>query len=65
MKRSKVNYDSAMKQFDLLLPDDFKEPYKNALTLCKDVAPGEKNPCEAAYKILICFRDNNPKFTFV
>lgn len=65
MKKSKVNYDGAMKQFDLLLPDDMKEPYTSALTKCKDIANGEKNPCEAAYKLLVCFRDNNPKFTFV
>lgn len=65
MKKSKINYDSAMKQFDLLLPDDMKEHYKSALTICKDVVNGEKNPCEAAYKVVVCFRDNNPKFTFV
>lgn len=65
MKKSKINYEAAMKQFDLLLPDDYKEPYKSALTTCKDAANGEKNPCEAAYKLLICFKDNNPKFTFV
>lgn len=65
MKKSKVNYDAAMKQFDLLLPDDMKEPYSAALTRCKDVTNGEKNSCEAAYKLLMCFKDNNPKFTFV
>lgn len=65
MKKSKINYEAAMKQFDLLLPDDMKEPYKSALTKCKDVSNGEKNPCEAAYKLLICFKDSNPKFTFV
>lgn len=65
MKKAKVNYEAAMKQFDLLLPDDYKEPYKSALTKCKDEGNGEKQMCEAAYKILICFRDNNPKFTLV
>lgn len=54
-----------MKQFDLLLPDDMKDPYKNALTTCKDSANGEKNACEAAYKLLTCFAANNPKFSFV
>lgn len=65
MKKSKVNFDAAMKQFDTLLPDDFKDPYKAALTMCKDSANGEKNACEAAYKLVLCFKDNNPKFTFV
>lgn len=65
MRKSKVNYDAAMKQFDLLLPEDIKEVYKAALTRCKDSANGEKNACEAAYKVVVCFSTDNPKFTFV
>lgn len=65
MKKSKINYEAAMKQFDMLLPDEMKGPYLSALTTCKDAANGEKNACEAAFKLLICFKDNNPKFTFV
>lgn len=64
MKKNKINYDGAMKQFDALLPDEMVEPYKAALTTCKDSTNGEKNACEAAYKFLICFYNNNPKFTF-
>lgn len=63
MRKNKINFDAAMKQFDALLPDNMKEPYKNALIKCKDVANGEKNACEAAYKLLICFVNNNPEFT--
>lgn len=48
MRKSKVNYDAAMKQFDLLLPDSMKDDYKNALTKCKDSANGEKNACEVS-----------------
>lgn len=65
MRKSKVNFDAAMKQFDLLLPDDMKEVYKSALTTCKEATNGEKNACEAAYKMVICFANNNSKFTFV
>lgn len=65
MRKSKVNYDAAMKQFDLLLPDDMKDDYKTALTKCKDSANGEKNACEAAFKVVVCFSTENPKFTFV
>lgn len=65
MKKNKINYDAAMKQFDTLLPDNMRDPYKEALTKCKDVAGGEKNPCEVAYKLIMCFRNNNPMFTFV
>lgn len=60
MKKNKVNYDSAMKQFDTMLPDDIKDDYKNALTTCKDATGGEKNACEAAYKFILCFHKNNP-----
>lgn len=65
MKKNKVNYDAAMKQFDTMLPDDMKDDYKNALTACKDAAAGEKNACEAAYKFILCFQKNNPQFAFV
>lgn len=51
LRKSKIQYDAAMKQFDLLLPDSMKESWKGALTACKDSAQGEKNPCEAAYKL--------------
>lgn len=65
MRKSKINYDAAIKQFDMLLPDEIKEDYKSSLTACKDSANGEKNACEAAYKVVVCFADNNNKFTFV
>lgn len=65
MRKSKINYDGAMKQFDLLLPDSMRDDYKNALNACKDSTEGEKNACEAAYKMIICFANNNSKFTFV
>lgn len=65
MKKNKVNYDSAMKSFDTMLPDDMKDDYKNALTACKDATAGEKNACEAAHKFIVCFHKNNPQFSFV
>lgn len=63
MKKSKINYDSAMKQFDTLLPEDYKDPYKTALTTCKDSTAGVKDPCEAAYAFVKCFQANNPLFS--
>lgn len=65
MRKSKINYEAAIKQFDLLLPDSMKEEYKNAMTICKDSTDGEKNACEAAHKMIVCFANSNPKFTFV
>lgn len=64
MKKSKINYDAAIKQFDVLLPEDYREPFKNALTICKDSTGGVKDPCDAAINLIKCFSDNNPKFTF-
>lgn len=64
MKKNKVAYDSAMKQFDVLLPADFKEPFKTGLGKCKDATGGVKNACDAAYNFLKCFYENNSKFTF-
>lgn len=49
---------------DVLLPDDYKEPYKTALDKCKDSTGGAKNPCDAAYNVLVCFHAHNSKFTF-
>lgn len=65
MRKSKINYDGAMSQFDSMLPEHLKDDYKNALTKCKDSTGGEKNACEAAYKFVNCFADNNPQFSFV
>lgn len=64
MKKNKILYDAAMKQFDVLLPEDYKEPYKHAMEKCKDATGGAKNPCDAALNFLKCFYDNNSKFTF-
>lgn len=65
MRKSKINYDAAMKQFELLLPDNLKDSYKSALTTCKDAPGGEKNACESAYKFAVCFADANPNYRFV
>lgn len=64
MKKNKVTYETALKQFDALLPDDLVEPYKNGLTICKDSTGGVKSALEVAYVLLKCFYANNPKFTF-
>lgn len=65
MRKSKVNVEASLKQFDMLLPDNIREDWKSALTTCKDATGGEKNACEAAYKLVLCFAENNPSFRFV
>jgi hypothetical protein len=36
MKKGKLNYESALKQIDVMLPDELKEPTKNSLEQCKN-----------------------------
>lgn len=36
MKKNKLNYDAAIKQMDMLLPDDMLDDNKNAITICKE-----------------------------
>ncbi|XP_014096691.2 general odorant-binding protein 19a [Bactrocera oleae] len=64
MKKGKFLYESALKQIDLLMPDNYKEDYRNGLTKCKDVTSGIKNNCDASYALLICMRDNISMFLF-
>ncbi|KAJ6636623.1 General odorant-binding protein 72 [Pseudolycoriella hygida] len=47
MKKNKLNYDAAIKQMDMLLPDELLEDNKFAIGTCKDSANGVKDACEA------------------
>lgn len=64
MKKNKILLESTKKQFDALLPNEYKEPWKHALDVCKDSSGGVKNACDAAMNFVKCFHANNPKFTF-
>ncbi|XP_054728757.1 general odorant-binding protein 19a [Anastrepha obliqua] len=64
MKKGKFLLESSLKQVDLLMPDDYKDEYRNGLTNCKDAANGIKNNCDASYVLLICMRDQIKKFMF-
>lgn len=64
MKKNKINYDATIKQIDLLMPDDIKDPYKNALGMCKDSGVGIKDNCDAAYAILKCLMKEYPEMLF-
>lgn len=63
MKKNKVNFEQTIKQFDALLPEEYKEPWIHALTVCQEEVRVVKNPCESAYNIVTCFHANNDKFT--
>lgn len=63
-KKGKVNYDAAMKQIDLLLPESYKEPTRNALNVCRESGKGIKDNCDAGYDIAKCIHDVNPYFGY-
>ncbi|XP_059621568.1 general odorant-binding protein 72-like [Phlebotomus argentipes] len=64
MKRGKVNVPASLKQIDVLVPEDLKDDYRNALDACKDSAKGIKDNCEAAYAFLKCTHVKNPSYDF-
>lgn len=64
MKKGKFNYEVAIKQIDVMMPDNLKGSFKNGMGNCKNAADGIKNNCEAAFTLLNCLRDNIPEFTF-
>ncbi|XP_075977203.1 general odorant-binding protein 72-like [Anticarsia gemmatalis] len=60
MKNNKFNYEAALKQADLLLPDEIKEPAKEALAACKKVPESYKDMCDASFFITKCVYEHNP-----
>ncbi|GAB0089728.1 General odorant-binding protein 72 [Sergentomyia squamirostris] len=64
MKRGKFQYENSKKQAEILLPDEIKEPTIRAMTACKSSTDGIKDPCEAAFSLLNCFKQNNDAFFF-
>lgn len=64
MKKNKVTYEAAIKQMDLLMPDEIREQYKGSLTTCKDSTDGIKDNCEAAQTLLKCLMKINADMKF-
>ncbi|XP_019528846.3 general odorant-binding protein 72 [Aedes albopictus] len=64
MRKGKVNADGAIKQVDLLIPVEIGEPTKKAFDICRNSADGIKNNCEAAWALVKCLHQNNPKYFF-
>ncbi|XP_053673286.1 general odorant-binding protein 72-like [Anopheles nili] len=64
MKKGKITADSAIRQVDLLIPEEIAVPTIKAFNICRDSANGIKNSCEAAYVLLKCLHANNPKYFF-
>lgn len=64
MKRSKINIEAALKQFNMLLPDSIKEPFINGFNICKDKPKGLKDQCEAGFTLTKCMQENIKGFVF-
>ncbi|XP_011557112.1 general odorant-binding protein 72-like isoform X2 [Plutella xylostella] len=64
IKNGKLNYEAAMKQADLLLPEEIKEPAKAAITSCRKVADQYKDICEACFYSTKCIYTQNPDIFF-
>ncbi|OWR42851.1 OBP8 protein [Danaus plexippus plexippus] len=64
IKNNKLNYEAAIKQADLLLPDEIKEPTKEAITACRKVADSYKDICEASFHVTKCIYNHNPSIFF-
>nr|ALS03863.1 odorant-binding protein 15 [Ectropis obliqua] len=60
IKNGKLNYEAAIKQADLLLPDEIKEPAKESITVCRKVSDQYKDICEASFHTTKCIYNNNP-----
>ncbi|XP_041981620.1 uncharacterized protein LOC121735018 [Aricia agestis] len=61
IKNNKLNYESTLKQIDLMYPPELRGPVKEALEKCKDVATKYKDVCEASFWTAKCVYDTDPK----
>ncbi|XP_045773896.1 general odorant-binding protein 72-like [Maniola jurtina] len=64
IKNNKLNYEASMKQADLLLPEEIKQPAKDAITACIKVADSYKDICEASFFVTKCIYNHNPAVFF-
>ncbi|XP_073946122.1 general odorant-binding protein 72-like [Choristoneura fumiferana] len=64
VKNGKLNFEAALKQADLLLPEEIKEPAKAALTACRKVPDQYKDICEASFHVTKCIYNQNPEIFF-
>nr|AFD34175.1 odorant binding protein 4 [Argyresthia conjugella] len=64
IKNGKLNVEAALKQVDLLLPEDLKEPAKAAIIACRKVSESYKDICEASFHTTKCIYNENPEIFF-
>lgn len=64
MKKKKFRFEQTTRAFNVLLPEEYKEPWKNAVSACKDEIEVDEDQCDFALSMVRCFHSNNPKYTF-
>ncbi|XP_026752548.2 general odorant-binding protein 72 [Galleria mellonella] len=60
IKNGKLNFEAALKQADLLLPEEIKQPAKDAIVACRKVPDGYKDICDAVFHVTKCIYNQNP-----
>ncbi|XP_026482255.1 general odorant-binding protein 72-like [Ctenocephalides felis] len=55
-----TNVDDAIKNLDIFLPEELKEPTKAQILACKDAHLNFSDKCEAAYNTLKCMTEFDP-----
>ncbi|KAG7302154.1 hypothetical protein JYU34_013626 [Plutella xylostella] len=61
VKNNKLNYESVIKQVDMMFPPELREPTKAAAEKCKDVVKKYKDLCEHSFWTAKCMYDVDPK----
>ncbi|KAH8295917.1 hypothetical protein KR018_000695, partial [Drosophila ironensis] len=66
IKKGKFQLDQTLKQLDIMLPDHYKDEYKQGIHKCKDATVGLKNApnCDPAHALLSCLKENISIFLF-
>ncbi|KAH8265844.1 hypothetical protein KR038_005187, partial [Drosophila bunnanda] len=66
IKKGKFQLDATLKQMEIMLPDSYKDEYRQGIHLCKDSTVGLKNApnCDPAQALLSCLKSNIKVFVF-
>lgn len=60
MSGDETNFESVKKQAEAFLPEDMKGPVIKALDICSAKVVVEKDKCDTARNIAVCFSEYGP-----